>query len=106
MIPMKLFGRRWAAPTDSFIWRRAPLIRGTDQIGTSSNRSPSCSGKTAMARRVAAILQAPHIELDAIHWLTGWQERDDAEFRELTQAAVAADRWVVDSSYNVLRDIV
>ena len=42
----------------------------------------------------------------AIHWLTGWQERDDAEFRELTQAAVAADRWVVDSSYNVLRDIV
>ena len=59
-----------------------------------------------MARRVAAMLQAPHIELDAIHWLTGWQERDDAEFRELTQAAVAADRWVVDSSYNVLRDIV
>jgi len=59
-----------------------------------------------MARRVAAILQAPHIELDAIHWLTGWQERDDAEFRELTQAAVAADRWVVDRSYNVLRDIV
>jgi len=59
-----------------------------------------------MVRRVAAILQAPHIELDAIHWLTGWQERDDAEFRELTQAAVAADRWVVDSSYNVLRDIV
>lgn len=59
-----------------------------------------------MARRVAAILQAPHIELDAIHWLTGWQERDDAEFRELTQAAVAADRCVVDSSYNVLRDIV
>ena len=59
-----------------------------------------------MARRVAAILQAPHIELDAIHWLPGWQERDDDEFRELTQAEVAADRWVVDGNYNVVRDIV
>ena len=59
-----------------------------------------------MARRVAAILQAPHIELDAIHWLPGWQERDDDEFRELTQAAVVADRWVVDGNYAMVRDIV
>jgi len=59
-----------------------------------------------MARRVAAILQAPHIELDAIHWLPGWQERDDDEFRELTQAAVAAGRWVVDGNYAMVRDIV
>ena len=59
-----------------------------------------------MARRVAAILQAPHIELDAIHWLPGWQERDDDEFRELTQAAVVADRWVVDGNYTMVRDIV
>ena len=59
-----------------------------------------------MARSVATILQVPHIELDAIHWLPGWQERDDDEFRELTQAAVAADRWVVDGNYNVVRDIV
>ena len=59
-----------------------------------------------MARRVAAILQAPHIERDAIHWLPGWQERDDDEFRELTQAAVVADRWVVDGNYAMVRDIV
>ena len=67
---------------------------------------PSCSGKTTMARRVAAILQAPHIELDAIHWLPGWQERENDEFRELTQEAVAADRWVVDGNYAMVRDIV
>ena len=54
-----------------------------------------------MAERVAVTLQAPHIELDAIHWLPDWQERDDDEFRELTQVAVAADRWVVDGNYNV-----
>ena len=66
----------------------------------------SCSGKTAIARRVASILQAPHIELDAIHWLLSWQERDDDEFRELTQAVVAADRWVVDGNYAMVRDII
>ena len=30
----------------------------------------------------------------------------DDEFRELTQAAVAADRWVLEGNYNVVRDIV
>ena len=59
-----------------------------------------------MAKRVAAILQAPHIELDAIHWLPDWQERDDDEFRELVSSAVAADRWVVDGNYGQVRDIV
>ncbi len=59
-----------------------------------------------MARRMATVLQAPHIELDAIHWLPDWQERDDDEFRELVSSAVAADRWVVDGNYNVVRDIV
>ncbi len=66
----------------------------------------SCSGKTTMARRVAARLQAPHIELDAIHWLPHWQERDNDEFRELVSTAVAADRWVVDGNYRQVQDIV
>lgn len=66
----------------------------------------SCSGKTTIAKQVAAVLQVPHIELDALHWLADWQERPDSEFRELTQAAVAADRWVVDGNYNMVRDIV
>jgi len=66
----------------------------------------SCSGKTTMARRVADISQAPHIELDAIHWLPDWQEREDDEFRALVGTAVAADRWVVDGTYNMVRDLV
>ena len=66
----------------------------------------SCSGKTAMARRVAEILQVPHIELDAIHWLPDWKERADNEFRELVSSAVAADRWVVDGNYTLAQDIV
>jgi adenylate kinase family enzyme len=66
----------------------------------------SCSGKTTMAKQVAAILQVAHIELDALHWLPEWQERPDSEFRELVASAVAAERWVVDGNYNMVRDVV
>ena len=66
----------------------------------------SCSGKTALAGRVAGILGVPHIELDAIHWLPKWRERPTEEFRELTARAVAADLWVVDGNYSKVRDIV
>ena len=55
----------------------------------------SRSGKTIIAKQVAAALQVPHIELDALHWLTKWQERPDSEFRGLVSSSVAADCWVV-----------
>ncbi|MCH2504289.1 MAG: AAA family ATPase [Dehalococcoidia bacterium] len=58
----------------------------------------SCSGKTTMAKQVAAALEVPHIELDALHWLPDWQERPDSEFRELVASAVSAERRVVGSS--------
>lgn len=66
----------------------------------------SCSGKTTMAKQVATALQSPHIELDDLHWLPEWQERPDSELRDLVSSAVAAERWVVDGNYNVVRDIV
>ena len=65
----------------------------------------SCSGKTTMAKGVAAALEVPHIELDALHWLPDWQELPDGEFRGLVSSAVAAERWVVDGNYNMVRDI-
>ena len=77
-----------------------PNLQRAVVIGT------SCSGKTTLAGRVAGILGVPHIELDAIHWLPDWQERPTEEFRELTALAVAADQWVVDGNYSMVRDIV
>ncbi|MEE3004469.1 MAG: hypothetical protein VX638_03330, partial [Chloroflexota bacterium] len=54
-----------------------PLPPELDRIViVGSNRS----GKTIIAKQVAAALQVPHIELDALHWLTKWQERPDSEF--------------------------
>jgi adenylate kinase family enzyme len=66
----------------------------------------SCSGKTTLARQLATTLRAPHIELDALHWLPNWQERPDEEFWALTQQAIAAPGWTLDGNYSVVRPLV
>lgn len=69
-------------------------------VGTSS------AGKTTLARRLAEELNAPHIELDALYWLPGWQGRDKDEFRRLVAERIAAERWVIDGNYIAVRDDV
>jgi adenylate kinase family enzyme len=64
----------------------------------------SCSGKSTLARRLSARLGRPHIELDALHWGPGWTKRPD--FRERVAEAVAAEAWVTDGNYSVVRDLV
>ena len=66
----------------------------------------SCSGKSTLARQLARSLESPHVELDGIHWMSGWRERPVAEVRRLAVAAAAAERWVMDGNYSVVRDIV
>ncbi len=62
-------------------------------IGTSG------SGKTTLAKQIARRRQVPHIELDAIHWLPGWQEEDDERYREKLKTAIAQPSWVLDGNY-------
>lgn len=61
----------------------------------------SCAGKTTVARRLAAILEVPFIELDALNHEAGWTEAPHDVFRERVEAALAAapDGWVVDGNY-------
>jgi adenylate kinase family enzyme len=66
----------------------------------------SCSGKTTFAATLAAQLQIPHIELDALHWRPGWVEAPAAEFREAVASATSAERWVSDGNYGRVRDLV
>jgi len=68
-------------------------------IGTSG------SGKTTLAQRLADVLDVPHIELDAIHWLPDWEMRPLEDFRENVSAITAGETWVLDGNYSKVRDI-
>ena len=66
-------------------------------------------GKSTFARRLAAAIGAPHIELDAINWQAGWRDlntHDPQEFARRVTDAVAAETWVSDGNYSLVRDIV
>ena len=66
----------------------------------------SCSGKTTLAKTLAARLGATHLELDAVHWEPNWQSAPDEEFRLAVSEALSGDRWVVDGNYGKVRDII
>ena len=66
----------------------------------------SCSGKTTLARQLSQALGAPHVELDGIHWMSGWRDRPADEVRRVAAEAAAAERWVMDGNYSAIRDIV
>jgi adenylate kinase family enzyme len=72
-------------------------------VGTSG------AGKTTLARRIAALLELPHIELDAINWQPGWRDltrHDPEEFVRRVNEAIEAEAWVVDGNYGPVRDRV
>jgi adenylate kinase family enzyme len=69
-------------------------------VGTSG------SGKTTTARRIAQILNIPHVELDALHWEPHWIEADLAIFRQRADEATRGESWTLDGNYSKVRDIV
>ncbi len=69
-------------------------------VGTSG------SGKSTFAKALSEKLKAPRIELDALHWLPNWAERDKLEFLSLVAKATEGDRWVVDGNYSFARDLL
>ena len=72
-------------------------------IGTSG------AGKTTLARKTAARLGLPHIELDAINWQPGWRDldrHDQPEFVRRVSEAIQAERWVADGNYGSVRDML
>jgi ATPase subunit of ABC transporter with duplicated ATPase domains len=57
------------------------------------------AGKTTFARRLAARLGAPHVELDALYWGPGWTRHES--FQRDVLAATKQPRWVIDGNYRV-----
>jgi adenylate kinase family enzyme len=74
----------------------APVPARVVVIGTTG------SGKTSLARRIAAVIDARHVELDALFHGPGWTPAPDDVFRARIEDAMAAPRWVLDGSYRRL----
>lgn len=62
------------------------------------------SGKTTFGMRLAALLDAPFIELDKLHWGPNWTPAEDEAFRANVDQHIAAETWVADGNYGVVRD--
>ncbi len=71
-------------------------------VGVSGN------GKTTLSRKLAANLDVPYVELDALNHLPGWVEASVEEFRRDVEAAMdRTEGWVFDGSYqNKLGDLI
>jgi adenylate kinase family enzyme len=69
------------------------LGRRIHVVGTSG------SGKTTVAKALAAAIGVPHVELDAIHFAENWFERPDPDMLADVTALAARPGWVVDGNY-------
>lgn len=59
----------------------------------------SGSGKTTVARRLAAAMGVPHVELDALHWGAGWVAASPEQLKMRVTEATGGEGWVVDGNY-------
>jgi adenylate kinase family enzyme len=67
------------------------------------------SGKTTLARAIAARSSLPHVEGDAINWQPGWRDlarHDPDEFTRRVMAAIQTEGWVLDGAYKTVRDVL
>jgi adenylate kinase family enzyme len=64
-------------------------------VGVSGN------GKTTFSRRLAARLDVPYTELDALNHLPGWVEASDEDLSRDVEAVMnRSEGWVLDGSYH------
>ena len=82
------------------LMRGAVGLRRVVVVGTTG------SGKTALARRLAGIMGAPHIELDSLHWEPDWREAPTEVLRERVAQVITQPRWVIDGNYGKVSDLV
>ncbi len=57
------------------------------------------AGKSTFARRLGAILGIEVIHLDRLYWRPGWVPTPAEEWVRIQEAALRADRWIVDGNY-------
>jgi adenylate kinase family enzyme len=60
---------------------------------------PTGSGKTTFSRALAEKVGVPHVELDALHWRSGWVMAPREDVRARVAEVLAGDGWVIDGNY-------
>ncbi len=66
----------------------------------------SGSGKSRLARELAAALGARHVELDSVIHQKDWVDLAPEEFRRRVAGLLAEASWVIDGNYSQVRDLV
>jgi adenylate kinase family enzyme len=61
--------------------------------------SASGNGKTTLGRALAAKLDVPFVELDALVHGPNWQETSDEELRRRIEPVLRREGWVIDGTY-------
>lgn len=56
-------------------------------------------GKSTLARRIGEKTGIEPVHMDALHWLPGWVESDDAHKTELLKPVLEKKRWIIEGSY-------
>jgi adenylate kinase family enzyme len=57
------------------------------------------AGKSTLAHALAARTGLPLHNLDRMHWLPGWVERDRSEGLTELRGVLAQERWIIDGNY-------
>lgn len=64
------------------------------------------SGKTTLARELAAALGVAHVELDSLYFGPDFSTAPLEVLRKRTSEAIAGERWVTDGNKRAVRDLV
>jgi len=64
------------------------------------------SGKTTFGKKLSERLCIPATDLDDLHWLPGWKQREPADFRARAAEKSAAEDWIIIGNYSKVRDAV
>ncbi len=62
----------------------------------------SGSGKSTFGRKIAAVIDAPYVELDEIHHLADWVAINPDKFVSIIQQISAGPSWVIDGNYRLV----
>lgn len=64
------------------------------------------AGKSTLAGHMAACLGIPYVELDALYWRPCWVKASAPEFQAAVRARVSSPAWVIDGSYESVRELI